>query len=314
MDYKVNIFAHNEEELIESCIDSLLKQTIDSKDKLIITVIANGCDDDTENIVLTLMKKNNALKLFTIKEGGKVNALRVFLDKYFINIQQLNSDDLLFFMDADVVIVDKNVLKNLAQNVLSRDALYAVSAHGVPESCFNNNNDFVSILFRMQAEIQQVFKYNKFRGALYCIKSKVAKKITLPKNLMSDDIFFEISLDGHFSTDYNSIVVYKLHEGIKKEIRRNFMHCLGVLQAYRLLHEGKISKIDNTNQVNDFKSKYYNKREIVFYLLKKLKLITLFVLFIHNIYYKFNCFKARKVLDTYGTNTVDLSVYWRTRK
>lgn len=314
MDYKVNIFAHNEEKVIAACINSVLMQSLCSEDKLFVTIISNGCSDETENIVKKLSHDDQRISLFSIKESGKVNALRTFIESYFSNYCIDGDSDFIFFMDADVQLSDSTTLSRLMNNLLIDNSLSAVSARCIPESVYTRKKDFVSCLFRIQARMHEVFRPNIFRGMLYCVRASVMKRLSFPDNILSDDICMEICLDGHFKTDYEVSIVYALHHGIRREIRRNFMHCLGVLQAYRFLKEKKIQKLDTINSNKTYKIKTLDQFEIIKYLFKKADIYSIFMLSIHGIIYRYNVYKARKILNKYGIDGVDYRSFWKTRK
>lgn len=313
MQFFINILAHNEEQSICECIDSVIQQDLMPDQKVTVTVIANGCTDRTEERVTTVAGRDKRVRLFAIKEGGKVNALRTFINSDCYKNEQC-LEIVTFFMDADVILNDPHTLQRMARQIMADDNLYAVSACCIPESVYNNKLDFVSCLFRAQAKMHQKLKPNILRGMLYCIRTDVLNRITFPPNLLSDDICLEICLDGHFKTDYQSKITYTLHRGIKREIRRNFMHCLGVLQAYLYLREKKIFRISPQSAIAEYKARSLSKYEI-FQTLYKTKDIKSFVyLFIHNIYYKYNGDKARRLLDKFGSDGMDYRSYWKTRK
>lgn len=313
MRFFINILAHNEEQSICECIASVLAQSLMADEEITVTVIANGCTDGTEEAVTALSDMDRRVRLFAIREGGKVNALRMFIDSEYYKNEQC-CESIVFFMDADVTLNEQDMLQRMAGQIVADDNLYAVSACCIPESVYNSKLDFVSCLFRAQAKIHQELKPNILRGMLYCIRTTILNRITFPKNLLSDDICLEILLDGHFKTDYQSTITYTLHRGIKREIRRNFMHCLGVLQAYMYLREKKISRIDTQSSIPKYKARIPSKNEIIQTLCDEKDIKSFFFLFLHNIYYKFNGIRARRLLQKFGTDGMDYRGYWKTRK
>lgn len=312
MIYSVNILAHNEEKTITECINSILNQGLNSNDDLQVNIISNGCSDNTETIVKKISSRDERISLFSIIEGGKVNALRTFLQSAgYANFK--NSNEIVFFMDADVQLNDPNTLMRLAEKLLSDEALYAISASCIPESVYNKKRDFVSCLFRVQADLHRKFQPNILRGMLYCIRTDVLQRVSFPDNLLADDICLEICLDGHFKTDYQSPITYSLHHGIQRELRRDFMHCLGVLQAYLFLREKKIRRLDPSTARDIYRFKYFCKSDIVSSMLKTFDLTSLFFLLIHYAYHKFTGLKARRLINRYGTDGMDYRSYWKTR-
>ena len=313
--FLVGILAHNEEGVIYESINSVLSQQLRDKDKLKVVVVANGCTDETEKIVLEMTKKDQRVELLSIREAGKVNAIKQFIQ--YVKEEQdrpyLNCDRV-FMMDADIELVDRFTLTKLADRLNEDDYLYAVSANCLPESLFNNNRDFVSILYRIEAKLQQIYKPNVLRGMLYCIKLSILERIHFPESLLGDDVFLECIFEGHFLMDYGVKIVYKLHKSLRREIRRNLLHRIGVVQVYTLLAKREIHRIDYDNSKNHLKSRGLKNKEIVFYLLRHLRFFSLIILFIHYTYYRINIIRARKIVEMAYRDGTDLRKYWRTRK
>jgi len=311
--YHVSILAHNEASNLCPCLSSLLSQSLDTDDGIEIVVIANGCTDNTEDIVRAFHRQDSRVSLFSIKDAGKVNALKMYLSSQEHALSSQDHGGVVYFMDADVTLQRSRTLVQLRHHLISDSALYAVSASSIPESVYNKNIDFVSCLFRAQSKISNHLKPNVMRGAFYCIKTAIIKRLAFPANLISDDIYFEICLDGHFATDYDYPIVYRLHKGIKREIRRNLLHCLGVLQAYLYLKQNAFSRLDPDSAKQRYRAQYIDNADATRYLFKNLDLKSLCFMAIYALYYKHNIKKARRLLAMHGTNGIDYHNFWKTR-
>lgn len=95
--YPVMILAHNEERHIEACLDSIF--TSDPSMPLEAYVMANGCTDGTEDVVLRYREKNPNVHLVSIKLGDKCNAWNVFVHETVPT--RCPGQPLYFFMDGD---------------------------------------------------------------------------------------------------------------------------------------------------------------------------------------------------------------------
>lgn len=95
--YPVMILAHNEERHIEACLDSIF--TADPGMPLEAYVMANGCTDSTEAVVLRYREKNPNVHLVSIKLGDKCNAWNVFVHETVPG--RCPGQPLYFFMDGD---------------------------------------------------------------------------------------------------------------------------------------------------------------------------------------------------------------------
>ncbi|MBU5688118.1 MAG: glycosyltransferase family 2 protein [Candidatus Aenigmarchaeota archaeon] len=94
--------AHNEEEVIEDTIKSILSS--DYKNDIEIVVINDGSTDNTEKIVKKLQKKDKRIKLLKTNHVGKARALNFGAKKA--------KYDYLIFLDADSVL-EKNTIKEI---------------------------------------------------------------------------------------------------------------------------------------------------------------------------------------------------------
>jgi len=97
--------AHNEEEFISKCLDSLIKQTYSDYE---IIVVNDGSTDNTEDIVKGFQKKDSKIKLISFKKGhsaafGRNQAVKMATGQVVI------------FIDADQ-FVETNFLFRIANN------------------------------------------------------------------------------------------------------------------------------------------------------------------------------------------------------
>ncbi len=91
----VVIFAHNEAANIGHAITSVLESKNSTVD-VSVTVMTNGCMDDTARIVNRLAKNDTRVRMVELGLADKCNAWNVY-------VHQVSSDvDIHFFMDGDV--------------------------------------------------------------------------------------------------------------------------------------------------------------------------------------------------------------------
>jgi glycosyltransferase involved in cell wall biosynthesis len=91
------VLAHNEEHTIVPCLDSIYES--EPGRKFDIFVMANGCTDETESIVLEYAKSHEGVNLVSIAMPDKCNAWNVFIHD---TVPRLVPDrDIYFFMDGD---------------------------------------------------------------------------------------------------------------------------------------------------------------------------------------------------------------------
>jgi glycosyltransferase involved in cell wall biosynthesis len=172
--WAVMILAHNEEERIVACLDSLYLgepgKPIDAY------VMANGCTDRTESLVREYAAKEPSVHLVSIRLGDKNNAWNVFIHE---TVQSECPDrEVYFFMDGDAMIAPGS-LSVLAQAL--RDDPVAHAASAVPGSGRSMKHDRDEILSKRGL----VANLYALRGSF--VQRLRATSVRLPLNLEGDD-------------------------------------------------------------------------------------------------------------------------------
>lgn len=314
--YIINIMAHNEEDTIKEAINTVLNQEVEKESVIEIHVFANACSDNTEEIVRKIAETNSNIYLHSIKEKGKVNALRECIH-YFKNercLGLIESYDRLFFIDADAVIPEKNVLLMLGKKLNSSQNLYLVSALPVPESCYNQSTDFVSELFRIRYHLQNSFKKNLVRGACNVVRWSALQRIVFPEDLLSTDMFIECKLSGHFLMDHSLQVVIKLKQTLKLEIERDLMHLIAREQVYHWRRKGLIPRLDPETAFQEGFLSPLDPKEYFRYLFKKKGFRSIMIMSIWLFIYKYNEFRSRRIFLNSLKNKMNLLDYWSTKR
>ena len=123
--YSIVMFAYNEEKNIEKSVSSIFNNVDDNLNFL--TVIANGCTDNTLTLLHELKSKKNLTKLNIIhlELGDKCNAWNQY-------IHHLHTDSSVhFFTDADVEFTDM-AFPQMFSKLMSDDNAQAIA--GLPFS------------------------------------------------------------------------------------------------------------------------------------------------------------------------------------
>ncbi|MBW1803352.1 MAG: glycosyltransferase [Deltaproteobacteria bacterium] len=90
----VGVMAHNEENIIGRCLDSLINQKIQMSTIKEIIVVSSGSTDATDEIVKSYAKKNTSIRLIIQPERlGKASAINAFLSRAKGEIAVLISAD-----------------------------------------------------------------------------------------------------------------------------------------------------------------------------------------------------------------------------
>lgn len=198
--YKISVIipAYNCEKTIEKCIKSILLQTFQN---LEILIINDGSKDNTRKIVENLQQKDNRIKLINQKNSG-VSASR---NKGLINA----TGDYLTFVDADDFL-EPNMYEELITIQTTTDADISMCAYNLCEGknrkkiyfpweekcmCFQQADIINNLLPKYIAKLKE--EKNSIYGSVWrlLIKKSVVNKITFNSKIkIGEDLLFIIDL------------------------------------------------------------------------------------------------------------------------
>ena len=167
------VLAHNEAAQIRKCLDSVYAAEPDGAFR--IFVMANGCTDNTEEIVQTYALEHPEVVLVSIAMPDKCNAWNVFIHE---TAKGWPPQPVYYFMDGDAR-VGRGALSALAQEL--RMKVDAVAAAAVPGSGRSKEHDR-----------QQMLSEGHLVANLYALRGDFVRQIQelgvrLPLGLEGDD-------------------------------------------------------------------------------------------------------------------------------
>jgi glycosyltransferase involved in cell wall biosynthesis len=171
--FKVMVLAHNEAEQIQSCLDSIRSAAPDRK--VIAYVMANGCTDNTEEVVRDYSTKNGGVVLVSIAMPDKCNAWNVFVHD---TLAPSADDQIYFFMDGDAR-ASPGAFTAMAAMLVKDPIAMAVGA--VPGSGRS-----------MEADRRQMLEERHLVANLYALRGSFVRRLQelgtrLPLGLEGDD-------------------------------------------------------------------------------------------------------------------------------
>ncbi len=223
------IMAHNEDKVIEMCIDSLLLQDLGEEYVLEIFVVANACTDRTCDVVSRRYGGLRNLHLIAVKEKGKCHAVQIFKERIRSwNESESKQDrriDKLLFLDADVYLNTKDAIYLMGKTLDNRSDLSAVLPAGIP-NLTNTASVLISRLYEAKTNLVFAVKGTSWSGQCYMIRNGIAQMIDIPNYIMSDDWYISERLRSGYVRDYNIRYSYSVPPNMGAEINRIFRHSL----------------------------------------------------------------------------------------
>jgi glycosyltransferase involved in cell wall biosynthesis len=172
--WPVMVLAHNEAAHIVSCLDSIY--AAEPGRDFEIFVLANGCTDNTEEVVETYAKTHPGVHLVHIDMPDKCNAWNVYI--HDVIPSRVAGRNVYFFMDGDARACP-NALSELAR-ALEHDE-HALAAAAVPFSGRSMNRDQAN----MVAERELVANLYALSGKF--VEHLQLKQVRLPLGFEGDD-------------------------------------------------------------------------------------------------------------------------------
>lgn len=179
----VGIPAHNESGNIKRLLGSLLTQNEEGFILKEIIVISDGSNDGTDQIVANINSKKIRLIIEKERKGKSSRLNQIF---------KIFRGDILFTLDADILITDKNLFSSiLKKSKLNKDALISIRTEPIRgknfiEKCLHYNTLLKNEYLKNSNSGNT---YLGFHGEFMGYWGDFAKTITLNTSLVNDDTY-----------------------------------------------------------------------------------------------------------------------------
>lgn len=204
----VGIIAWNEEEAIEAALLSLWQQTLFKEIsrrglRAEIICLANGCSDRTAELARDFFEsvendpQSSAVccRVVEVAERGKNHSWNLYVHRY-----SATSAACLFFMDADIVIHEQDALWKMYCTLEdSPSASVSVDAP-IKDIAFKSRPSPLERISLTASGLTRTVPA-QVSGQLYCIRTPIARRIFLPKDLAAcEDGFIKALVCTDFLT------------------------------------------------------------------------------------------------------------------
>ena len=178
----VGIPAYNEEGNIKQLLESIQKQTQTLFILEKIIVIMDSCTDRTAEIVAQVALHDKRIVYVERKiREGKSSALNV--------IYEMNTSDLLFVPDADIILSDEQILNEMVKVFKLYPKTHLVSARHIPAHPTTLMGEFARYSYlSLEDSFMQLNDGNNFYSVMSAsmITKKFADSFRYPKHTLSD--------------------------------------------------------------------------------------------------------------------------------
>lgn len=180
----IGIPAYNESANIKKLLHSLLSQIEAGYTLAEIIIISDGSTDSTTDIVRNMHSNKITLISHNTREG-KSFSLNELLNLF--------TGDVLFLLDADIIISDSFLFTKIVKNNNFRKA-GIISINAMPVEAENSFQKVVNAGFYAMKDIAMLWKngrnYLLFKGCFLGLDKSFAKRVHIDKTIVNNDAYF----------------------------------------------------------------------------------------------------------------------------
>lgn len=190
----IGIFAYNEEKNILRTLESLANQDIFKQAKsdtlVVVTVVANGCNDNTVALSNRYFNQNGNLDgvIMEIPTAGKSNAWNEY-----IHANAQSEADYFVCMDSDISFGSADVISTLLKNLIQESEAYLSVDIAKKDTSLKKNKSLFEHASLFFSGIMQRGS-TAVAGSLYCARGGRLRRIFMPVGLPVEDGFLRAML------------------------------------------------------------------------------------------------------------------------
>ena len=228
--------AYNSEKYIEKCLDSVVNQTFDDYEVLIVN---DGSTDDTEEILEMYRTRYPELIRVYKKQNGGLSSARNY------GMEKVNSKYIIF-LDSDDYL-DSVYVETLVREAEEKKADVVCSG----QYRVTEENHVVShVKYQLDSEGKCILRHLNMHGKLYRMDYIREHKVVFPEGKLYEDNSFNIVL--FFMTERISFLNY---EGYYQLVHLNSITTRKILEEnvpFKELEDATKYVVQNRNLINDY--------------------------------------------------------------
>ena len=262
MKIAIGIMLWNEEGTIAATIDSVFAQTLFNTyrsqiDLVELVVLANGCTDQSIPNAQRSIEKHladNSLNYVSAKvvelPKGRQPAWNTFAHEMY--------DDSLtyfFFMDADIILPDKDAMMRMVDGLEQNPHQYIATGLGCKHIELRQNRSPWQRLTMAMTKLEHDARFFYVTGGLYCGRSTFIKNMEFPKGFVCGDDGFlgYMAITNYLTTDYewdrihyppHPIFIYEAYLSPFKLFRQHRRRLIGAVTREMIFDVIKSKQVD----------------------------------------------------------------------
>ena len=177
MKFSIIIPAYNVADYLENCVESILKQTYDNYE---IIIVDDGSTDETGKVADELLKQSKQINVVHQSNGGASKARNTGMKRA--------TGDYILFLDGDDFWSDSHFLKQIVSELTIKIVYVIIFGY----SYYYDNEIKESPISRLK-DLGEATNYGLFNGPNWnkCISKKLINKgLSFPEDLVSEDSLY----------------------------------------------------------------------------------------------------------------------------
>ncbi|HYM20928.1 MAG TPA: glycosyltransferase [Candidatus Kapabacteria bacterium] len=212
----VILSVHNEEKVIERCIDSVLALDY-PRDRLEIIIGSDGSTDRTNEILKSYQSLSPIFRLHLYSEQrGKITVLN--------DIISLSTGEILFFIDADIELAPNALAAQVSHYIDNTIGAVAGSyeiGSADRSSLFASEREYLTLEQQIRDSESRFYSTVGLAGCNYTVRRSLWQP--LPDTLVHDDLYMVLSVldkNHRVAFEQRSIATERFARTLREEFRR----------------------------------------------------------------------------------------------
>lgn len=205
--FSLGIMAWNEERGLSRTLESLFQQSVFRElasrgQRCEIFCVANGCTDRTAEVARAVFRRMEfthhyaatfTARVVDLPEPGRNNAWNRFVHEF-----SGRAAGYLYLMDADIILLHPDTIRNLFTTLENQPQAQVSSGRQHKDLEFKPRKSLGDLISLATSDMTGTIA-GRFSGQLYCMRSTIARRLYLPRDLSAtDDGFFKAAICTDF--------------------------------------------------------------------------------------------------------------------
>ena len=207
----IGIMLWNEEDSIAATIDSLFKQTLLSEslpgvEQVEVVALANGCTDNSVANAEAAFARNLAENSLPCVTASVIELPKGRQPAWNQFVHELTGPetDYIFFMDADIIIIDPNAFEEMVFGLENNPDKHVATSNAIKDIELAERRTLWQKFTLAMSRMERDARFFHVTGGLYCGRTSFFRKLEFPRGFVCGDDGFigRLAVSNLQTTDF----------------------------------------------------------------------------------------------------------------